>query len=81
MQNEELESWLGGPEAVGPTGPDYVTLVIEWDELPDAEDAAVEELTDRMLEGRRPGRAIAAALVGLGALLLAGWGLHRLRSA
>ena len=65
----------------GLEGPDYVALVIEWN---DEEDAAT--LVSSVIEPepeRRTGtiRTIAAVLGALGALVLAAWGLRRLRTA
>lgn len=59
-------------------GPDYVALIIEWDE--DSEPTLVIE------PGLRVPRALlqvaGAALAGIGALALAAWGIHRrLRAA
>jgi hypothetical protein len=72
-------------EDPGVDGPDYVALVIEWDEMTDAlERGPVDEISDEVttpLQHRRPLPWIAAALGALGAIALAGWGIHRYRSA
>lgn len=64
-------------------GPDYVALVIEWDDIEDLED--VEDLGDTVTMVREPvrstGRPLAFAVLGaLGVLVLATWGVHRLTS-
>jgi hypothetical protein len=57
-------------------GPDYVALIIEWDE--DEPTLVVE---------RKSGvpyaliQVASVALAGLGAIALAAWGIHRLHSA
>jgi hypothetical protein len=57
-------------------GPDYLALVIEWDE---------DEVTAIIAAPPEPPavstRAIAAVLGALAALAVASWGLHRLRAA
>lgn len=67
-------------EDPGLEGPDYVALVIEWND-----DEAVTLLTDGLVaEPQRPGgriRTIATVLGALGALMLAAWGIRRLRAA
>jgi hypothetical protein len=63
-------------QAPGLEGPDYVALVIEWND--DEEDApSVPEPT----YPRGTLRTIAAVVGALGALLFAAWGIRRLRSA
>lgn len=65
-------------ETPGLDGPDYVTLVIEWDE-------AADEPT--MVSSKQPalpsvrGRKIATMVGALVALALATWGIRRLRAA
>jgi hypothetical protein len=62
-------------EVPGLEGPDYVALVIEWEEA----DAAT------LVRNREPRRAMGGKIVGIiGALLALGvatWGLHRLRTS
>ncbi len=64
-------------------GPDYVALVIEWEQVADdIEPAADTEVTQRI---QRPPTAllqVAGAMLGaVGAIALAAWGIHRLRAA
>ena len=59
----------------GEPGPDYVALVIEWD---DAENTITKELEQRSA-ARSLLKKIALGAGALGALLFAGWGMHRLR--
>jgi hypothetical protein len=63
----------------GLEGPDYVALVIEWND----DDAATLVFPEPALEAARPSttRTIVAVLGALGALALAAWGLRRLRTA
>jgi len=65
----------------GLEGPDYVALVIEWNE--DDDDAVTLVLPETEAEPTRTStvRTIAAVLGALGALALAAWGLRRLRTA
>lgn len=63
----------------GLEGPDYVALVIEWN---DEDDAATLVAQDIDLEHRTSmTRTILAVLGALGALMLAAWGIRRLRAA
>jgi hypothetical protein len=59
------------------SGPDYVALVIEWDEIDDQ----VTQVNQRI---RRAPRALfqvaGAALAAVTALGLVGWGIHHLRA-
>lgn len=70
-------------EAVpGLDGPDYVALVIEWN---DAEEDRGAMRTSREIPSEpaprvSTTRTIAAVLGALGALLVAAWGLRRLRA-
>ncbi len=66
-------------------GPDYVALVIEWDEIADNLE---REITQPNVQIERPVtlrsrlvRMIAPALGAVGVLGLAAWGIHRLRAA
>ena len=58
-------------------GPDYVALVIEWD------DEAPTQLIERSSVGVPHAliQVASVALAGLGAIAFAAWGIHRLRSA
>jgi len=69
-------------EPPGLEGPDYVALVIEWDQLVDQfENELVDEPTERIVKPHRA-RTIAAAVAGaVGLIALASWGIHRLRAA
>ena len=68
----------------GLEGPDYVALVIEWDEP-----VVVEELDDAVTLETKPVRPavpnlmtpFTKGLAALGALVFALWGIHRLRAA
>jgi hypothetical protein len=66
-------------------GPDYVALVIEWDQLADRiEGELAAEPTERIVKPFPVGAitAIAAAAASLlGVFALARWGIHRLRAA
>jgi len=80
--------WLHS-DAPAETGPDYVALVIEWDDLADD----VTEVTPRMgvpdmIKARLQKvdvpsmvKKISIGAGALGALLFARWGIHRLRHA
>jgi hypothetical protein len=68
-------------DSPGLEGPDYVALVIEWND--DVEAATLVD-SDGGFEATRhmsTGRMIAAVVGALGALVLAAWGLRRLRAA
>jgi hypothetical protein len=65
-------------DAPAETGPDYVALVIEWD---DAE-TDVTQVVERPHAVASPGlKKVMIGAGALGALLLARWGVHRLRHA
>ena len=65
----------------GLEGPDYVALIIEWSDE-DAPDALVSgELAQEPTRRTSTTRTIAAVLGALGAVMLAAWGIHRLRAA
>ena len=68
-------------DSPGLEGPDYVALIIEWNE--DGEGASVvgSELDQETTRRTSTARMIAAVLGALGALALAAWGLRRLRAA
>ena len=64
----------------GLDGPDYVTLVIEWDD--DAEVTAVSAIALEAPPPQEPVNRTLVAIVGaLAALVFAAWGLNRLRTA
>jgi hypothetical protein len=68
-------------EDPGLDGPDYVTLVIEWDEGSDAATLvsardALDSSTTRMTA-----RVIATVVGALAALAFATWGIRRLRTS
>jgi hypothetical protein len=74
-------------EDPGLDGPDYVALVIEWEdqEWEDQEWEDQDEVT-AVMSSPEPdregmGRKVATMLGALGALALATWGLRRLRAA
>jgi hypothetical protein len=59
-------------------GPDYVALVIEWDQLDDQITKVSRPPSRTPKALLQVGGVIAGAL---GALALAAWGIHRLRAA
>jgi hypothetical protein len=71
-------------ESPGLEGPDYVALVIEWDQLADRADPIRGELaaepTERIATSHR-GRTLAAAVASVLGVLALAWGIHRLRAA
>lgn len=71
-------------EVHGLDGPDYVALVIEWDGI--ADDLESQNQQDAQPAAPKavvgPDLAMMGKVLGaLGVLLLAGWGVHRLRHA
>lgn len=66
-------------EAPGLEGPDYLALVIEWNDKED--DSAALVTSPEPAHPRGAIRMIAAVMGALGALILATWGIRRLRSA
>jgi hypothetical protein len=62
----------------GLEGPDYVALVIEWNDEDDGSDTRVTRSGPTY--PHRTIRTIAAVVGALGALMLAAWGIRRLRS-
>ena len=70
-------------ETPGLDGPDYVALVIDWDELADTIEDEIARASSTAIEEPRfqPLRLIVAALGTLGVLGLAAWGVHRIRTA
>lgn len=87
MQDNEFEPW-----GADDPGPDYVSLVIEWDT---EDDELARELVEEGLDAERleaseppeletaqgPLRKIAIVLGAIGALFAAGWGFRKLREA
>jgi hypothetical protein len=76
MLNEDFTQWPHATEQ----GPDYVAVVIEW--------AGAAPMVTPVSQPRRELASLAPSLkklaIGagaLGALLVAGWGIHRLRHA
>jgi hypothetical protein len=65
-------------EVPGLAGPDYVTLVIEWND--EEEITAVSAIAPAPTTSMTVGRKIATVLGALVALTLATWGLRRLRA-
>jgi hypothetical protein len=63
----------------GLEGPDYVALVIEWNDEDDDSPTLVASPGPAHPHGTI--RTIAAVVGALGALILAAWGIRRLRSA
>jgi hypothetical protein len=59
-------------------GPDYVALVIEWDDIADTIENEITEKTTQVVPQRH---RLASVLAGLGVIALAAWGVHRLRAA
>ena len=75
MANEQEWPHVDAPQE---TGPDYVALVIEWD---DSEDD-VTQVVDRHHPVASPDlKKVVIGTGALAALLLARWGVHRLRAA
>lgn len=66
-------------EIPGLEGPDYVALVIEWNDEEEKPGALITRSEPAYPRGTI--RTIAAVVGALGALLLAAWGIRRLRSA
>jgi hypothetical protein len=62
-------------------GPDYVALVIEWNDEDDAVTLPNREIVPEPARRISTPRTIAAVVGALGALVLAAWGLRRLRAA
>ena len=62
----------------GLEGPDYVTLVIEWNDATDATTLVTAEEPDR---APSKGRTIAAVLGALAAIAFAAWGIRHLRTS
>jgi hypothetical protein len=77
-----MQSSNPGEDAPGLDGPDYVALVIEWNDT--EKDPGVTPTSGEIpFEPAPPvstARTIAAVLGALGALFVAAWGLRRLRA-
>jgi len=65
----------------GLDGPDYVALVIEWDELAESIENEITAQTQPVPRPRAKPRRAVFAIGMLGAITLAAWGIHRLRRA
>jgi hypothetical protein len=79
MHNSSTEIFDESPAL---EGPDYVALVIEWDQLADRIEGELEaEPTERIVKPFPLGAIAAAAASLLGVFALARWGIHRLRAA
>ena len=74
-----MQSFNASEETPGIDGPDYLALIIEWDD----KDADTLAGSESPMSTRRTSttRTIAAVLGALGAVVLAAWGIHRLRAA
>lgn len=87
MDKQQHGTWVGIPEeSTVMNGPDYVALVIEWDEEPGEPVEAIAEtqVTSKTLATRLahvPLRMLATAIAAVGAIGLAVWGIRRLRTA
>jgi hypothetical protein len=88
-----MESPNPREDVIGLEGPDYVALVIEWNDEDSATTLTTRDITleiaseialEDAVEPERPAsraRTIAAVLGALSALVLAAWGFRRLRAA
>jgi hypothetical protein len=74
-----MQPSFSSEQAPGLEGPDYVALVIEWND--EDEDADALGSRSESTYPRGTIRTIAAVVGALGALVLAAWGIRRLRSA
>jgi hypothetical protein len=63
----------------GIDGPDYLALIIEWDD--DTADTLAGDESQPPTRRASTSRTIAAVVGALGAVLLAVWGIRRLRAA
>ncbi len=94
MQDDELDPFSAVPEPITEGEPDYVAVVIEWEEPNDqAFDAIAEQAADVLAEAepapargtlRRTAstmRTVALGVGAIGALLVARWAIDRLRHA
>ena len=67
-------------DAPGLEGPDYVTLVIEWDDDTDAATLVSAQSPLGSSTTRSGARAIATCVGALAAIALATWGIRHLRA-
>ena len=74
MANQDEWPHVNAPQE---TGPDYVALVIEWDDS----EADITQVVDRHPVASPDLKKVAIGAGALAALLLARWGVHRLRAA
>lgn len=74
-----MQSNLG--EDPGLEGPDYLALIIEWNDEDTPGALAGGELAREPARRTSTSRTIAAVLGALGAVMLAVWGFRRLRAA
>jgi len=81
------QPWLHA-DAPAETGPDYVALVIEWDELPDEVTQVTQRSVPALLKQRLQQievpplvKKVAIGAGALVALLFARWGIQHLRHA
>jgi hypothetical protein len=65
----------------GLEGPDYLALIIEWNDEDAPDELVSGELAREPTRRTSTTRTIAAVLGALGAVMLAAWGFHRLRAA
>jgi hypothetical protein len=82
MNNQDFTRWPPA-EQEAETGPDYVALVIEWEDVADVDVAPVAQREQAARDLVKPDlfKKIALGAGALGALLVARWGIHRLRHA
>lgn len=80
----EKQPWMFDDETEADDGPDYVALVIEWDNIADeleGQSTSPTEAPAAMSTPPRPRRGSLASIAGVvGALALVAWGIHRLRA-
>jgi hypothetical protein len=65
----------------GLDGPDYVTLVIEWDDEADVATQVHARRLEPLISASKTGRTIATAVGAVATIALATWGIRRLRAA
>ena len=68
-------------DAPGLDGPDYVTLVIEWDEDPDGATLMSAGEPAGPSVAHATGRKVATVVGALAAIVFATWGIRRLRAS
>lgn len=80
----EKNPWLLDDEPAVEDGPDYVALVIEWDNIADELEGQTTSPTEASPAATTPVRAHRGKLASIagvvGALALVAWGIHRLRA-